>query len=334
MVSVIVPVYQVSDYVERCIRSVMAQTYTDIECIIVDDATKDDSIEKCERIIANANLDHNLDHNLDGKGRIRFKILHHEMNRGLSAARNTGTKAAKGEYLYYLDSDDYIAPDCIEKFVSVVKDDPTIEMVQGNSLMKYDGKESLLGKIKQPIRISNNDEARKEFYNNRDIYISVWNRLLKRSFIEEYGLYCREGLVFEDLLWVFYLMKHLRKAYLYEGITHYYCLRQGSILVDAKPESVRCYVTSFNEILNNLSEAYERDEINGFLYYFIKRYVSYVKIVPEFKETARLYRARAMQCHCWKVYVILSIASILRRFVNPIGILEKLNAVRWKLIDR
>lgn len=319
MVSVIVPVYQVSDYVERCIRSVMAQTYTDIECIIVDDATRDDSIEKCETIIKDFN------------GPIQFRIIHHEQNRGLSVARNTGFDAANGEYVYFLDSDDYITPDCIEKLVSVVKDDPTIEMVQGNSLMKYDGKESLLGKIKQPIRISNNDEARKEFYNNRDIYISVWNRLLKKSFIEEYGLYCREGLVFEDLLWVFYLMKHLRKAYLYEGITHYYCLRQGSILVDAKPESVGCYVTSFNEILNNLSEAYERDEINGFLYYFIKRYVSYVRMVPEFKETTRLYKAQAVLYHCWKVYLVLSITSILGRFGNPLGLLEKLNTVRWRL---
>lgn len=149
MVSVIVPVYQVSEYVERCIRSVMDQTYTDIECIIADDATQDDSIEKCEALIENYD------------GPIQFWIIRHEQNRGLSAARNTGTKAAKGAYLYYLDSDDYISPDCIEKLVSVVKDDPSIEMVQGNSLMKSDEKECPLGKIKQPVRISNNDEARK-----------------------------------------------------------------------------------------------------------------------------------------------------------------------------
>lgn len=319
MVSVIVPVYQVSDYVERCIRSVMAQTYTDIECIIVDDATRDDSIEKCERLIGAYD------------GPIQFRIIRHEQNRGLSAARNTGFDAANGEYVYFLDSDDYITPDGIEKLASVVKDDPTIEMVQGNSLIKSDGKDSSLGKIKQPVRISNNDEARKEFYNNRNIYISVWNRLLKKSFVEENRLYCREGLVFEDLLWVFYLMKHLRKAYLYEGITHYYCLRQGSILVEARPESVKCYTICFNEILNNLSEGYERDEINGFLYYFIKRYISYVKIVPEFKETIRLYKARAVQYHSWKVYVFLSMTIVLGRFGNLIGLLKKLNAVRWRI---
>lgn len=322
MVSVIVPVYQVTGYVEGCIRSVMAQTYSDIECIIVDDATRDDSIEKCEALI------------MDYDGPIKFRIIHHEHNRGLSAARNTGTKAAKGEYVYYLDSDDYITPDCIEKLVSVAKDDPSIEMVQGNSLVKSDGKESPLGKVKQPVRISNNDEARKEFYKNRNTYISVWNRLLKRSFVEENALYCREGLVFEDLLWVFYLMKHLNKAYLFEETTYYYCLRRGSIMVEAKPESVRCYVTSFNEILTNLSIGYERAEIEGYLYYFIKRYVSYVKVVLEFKETIRLYRSRAVEYRSWKVYILLSITIILGRFGNPMRILKKLNALRWRLKEK
>ena len=325
MVSVIIPVYQVSDYVERCIRSVMAQTYTDIECIIVDDATEDDSIEKCERLIAEANLDDDLDVN------IKFKILHHEVNRGLSAARNTGTKAAKGEYLYYLDSDDYITPDCIEKLVSVVNDDPNIEMVQGNSLMISKGKETPLYRLEHSINISNNNEARREFFKNRNIYISAWNRLLKKSFLEEYALYCREGLVFEDLLWVFYLMKHLNRAYLCEETTYYYCLRQGSILVDAKPESVRCYPIMFDEILQNLTTEHECEEINGYLYYFIKRYVSYVKVVPEFKNTIRFYKAKAKQHHCWYVFVVLTIIAVISRFCNPMGILKKLNTIRWRL---
>ena len=357
MVSVIIPVYQVSDYVERCIRSVMAQTYSDIECIIVDDATKDDSIEKCERLIADYNL--NLDVNVlckqseqaranvnlnddlletavaeqATKGRandkIRFKILHHEVNRGLSAARNTGTMAATGEYLFYLDSDDYISPDCIEKLVSVVNADPTIEMVQANSLMKSEGKEVSLYRFGHSINISNNDEARTEFFKNRNIYISVWNRLLKRSFVEENRLFCREGLVFEDLLWVFYLMKYLNKAYLCEDITHYYCLRQGSILVEAKPESVRCYPIMFDEILQNLTTKHECEEINGYLYYFIKRYVSYGKIVPEFKETIRLYWNKAKQYHCWYAYLVLNVVAVISRFSNPMGILKTMNTVRW-----
>lgn len=317
MVSIIIPVYQVSEYVERCIRSVMALSYTEIECIIVNDATIDDSIEKCESLIKDYN------------GSIRFQIIHHKKNRGLSAARNTGFDAANGEYVYFLDSDDYITPNCIETLVSVVSDDPSIEMVQGNSMMKSDGKENPLYRLQYAKIISNNVEARQEFFKNRNIYISVWNRLLKKSFLEENGLYCREGLVFEDLLWVFSLIKHLRKAYLCEGITHYYCLRQGSILVEARPESVRCYAAIFNEILNNLSDGYERDEIDGYVYYFIKRYVSYVKIVPEFKETIRLYQNKAKQYHCRFVFIVLNLVSVISRFRNLMGILKTMNSVRW-----
>ena len=319
VVSVIIPVYQVSEYVERCIHSVMDQTYTDIECIIVDDATKDDSISKCERLIDAY------------KGPIRFRIIHHEQNRGLSASRNTGTKAATGDYLYYLDSDDYIAPNCIEQLIAAVQEDPSIEMVQGNCLMITEGGESQLGKITQSVRTANNNEAREEFFKNRNIYISVWNRLLKKSFVEEYGLLCREGLVFEDLLWVFYLMKHVSKAYLCKETTYYYCLRPGSILVEANPESVKCYVTSFNEILNNLTEGHEREEIEGYLYYFIKRYISYVKIVPAFNETIRLYKTRAREYHCWKAYVVLSFVRLLGRFGNPTKLLERMNSIRWKI---
>ena len=91
MVSVVIPVYQVSGYIERCIRSVMAQTFTDIECIIVDDASQDDSIEKCERLIG------------EYDGPIRFRILRHKENRGLSAARNTGAKAATGEWIFFIE---------------------------------------------------------------------------------------------------------------------------------------------------------------------------------------------------------------------------------------
>ena len=322
MVSVIVPVYQVSDYVERCLRSVMAQTYSDIECIIVDDATKDDSIEKCERLIG------------EYDGPILFRIIHHEQNRGLSAARNTGFDAANGEYVYFLDSDDYITPDCIEELVSVVDNDPSIEMVQGNSLMKSGGSETPLYRLGHAIRISNNDEARKEFFENRNIYISVWNRLLKKSFVEENELYCREGLVFEDLLWVFYLMKHLKKAYLCEEITYHYCLRQGSILVDAKPESVRCYPLIFDEILQNQTPGREQEEIKGYLYYFINRYVSYMKVAPSFKDTIILYRAKAKQFHCRNVYTVLFVTGIFAHLGNPARLLRWLNSLRWRLKRR
>ena len=319
MVTIVIPVYQVSEYVERCVCSVMAQSYPYLECIIVDDATQDDSIVKCEQLIAAY------------KGPIRFRILHHEQNQGLSAARNTGTKAATGDYLYYLDSDDYIAPNCIERLASVVDEDPSIEMVQGNCIMSCEDKESRLYRLGTSIITSNNDETRKAFYKDRNIYISVWNRLLKRSFVEEYQLFCREGIVFEDLIWVFYLMKNLKRACLCNDVTYYYCIRSGSISTEVQKASVGCYAVMFDEIMHHLTAGREQEEIKGFLYYFIKRYVSYVKIAPEFKDTIRLYKRKAQQYHCWCEYVVLSVASGIGNIGNPMKLLGWLNGLRWRM---
>ena len=106
-ISIIIPVYNVAEYIAECVQSVMRQSYKGaIECIIVDDCSPDDSISVAEQLITNY------------KGPISFHVLHHDHNRGLSAARNTGMKVAKGDYIYFLDSDDYISDDCIEKLAS------------------------------------------------------------------------------------------------------------------------------------------------------------------------------------------------------------------------
>lgn len=103
-VSIIIPIYNVASYIEECLRSVMLQTYQGkMERLMVDDCGTDDSIAIAEKMIANYS------------GPIKFQIMHHEYNRGLSAARNIGTLQATGGYLYYLDSDDEITIDCIKK---------------------------------------------------------------------------------------------------------------------------------------------------------------------------------------------------------------------------
>lgn len=89
-ISVVVPAYNVASYVERCLLSVLQQTRPAEECLIIDDASTDNSIALCERLIANYD------------GPTRFKILHHDHNRGLSAARNTGIDAATGNYIYFM----------------------------------------------------------------------------------------------------------------------------------------------------------------------------------------------------------------------------------------
>ena len=326
LVSVIIPVYQVSDYVERCLKSVMNQTYTDIECIIVDDKTQDDSIEKCERLIEVYN--NNL--KLDGKGRIRFKILHHEVNRGLSAARNTGTQAATGEYLYYLDSDDYISADCIETLIAPFKENASLEMVQGNCLRICDGTEGMVYNGKS-LHLLSNDDVRTQYLSYHQIYISVWNRLMKRSFVEDNGLYCKEGIIHEDHLWMFYLMKCLQHAYLCDAITYYHPIRPGSIVTSTdKVTEGNSFQILFDDILHHLSPGKEKFELQNYLYMFCKRYLAFVDVVPSFHQTGKLYRKCAKQYGCWYVYMVLIAIGVIGHLGNPSKILGWLNTMRWK----
>ena len=105
-VTIVIPVYQVEDYIESCLISVANQTYSgEIECVVVDDCGADSSWQIVENFISEYN------------GKIDFKLIRHTENKGLSAARNTGIDHASGEYIYFLDSDDEITPECIERLV-------------------------------------------------------------------------------------------------------------------------------------------------------------------------------------------------------------------------
>ena len=112
MVSILVPVYGVEKYIERCAVSLMEQTYEDIEYIFVDDASPDLSVAVLEEVVARY-----------AKRKSMVRVLHHAQNRGLSAARNTAVDAAVGKYMLHVDSDDYLATDAIEKLVRAAENE-------------------------------------------------------------------------------------------------------------------------------------------------------------------------------------------------------------------
>lgn len=320
-VSIIIPVYNVSAYIERCIKSVINQTYYDIECIIVDDATPDDSITKCEQMIAAYD------------GPIRFSILHHQQNRGLSAARNTGTEVATGEYLYYLDSDDEITLDCIEKLLKPMMEDNSIEIVQGNHIEERDGKEMIYYKGKSPILILNNGEIYKHYFKYHHIITTAWNKLMKRSFIIRFQLYFKEGILFEDRHWMFYVQKHLKKAYICKDITYYYHIRPHSITRGKEKTIGKSYHIIYQDILNHLTRGHEKTELSGYAYGFCKPYCIYVNEVPALKDTYNLYRQLAKRFKCWCVYILLTLVGVVRRLGNPMILLKLLHTIRWRLME-
>ena len=107
-ISIIIPVYKVEEYLNRCLDSIIIQTFTDWECILIDDGTPDISGKICDEYVSKDN---------------RFIVIHQE-NAGVSAARNAGLDIARGEYITFVDSDDWVEPNFLEEqYKDIVSDD-------------------------------------------------------------------------------------------------------------------------------------------------------------------------------------------------------------------
>lgn len=305
-VSIIIPVYNVSDYIERCVGSVMNQTYQNIECILVDDCSPDDSITKAESMISQYG------------GPIEFMILHHQENKGLSGARNTGIKHSTGDYLYFLDSDDEITPTCVESLMRAAREDPSSEIVQGYSCCPLVDPvlpdRERLAKQLLPLSLKSNEDIRLCYYKKTEIIrTSAWDKLVKRSFMLNHNLLFREGVCFEDTLWLFYVFKYITSINLVRDHTHFYHIRSNSINITGNGEIVNApsWVVIYNDVLANLSEGWERKEMAFFADGFCRRYVECRLYVAPFRDVFSLYWKKAWHYGCMMVLMRLMLAYIL-----------------------
>jgi len=183
-VSVIIPIYNTEAYLHECLLSVQRQTMGEFEAILVNDCTPDNSMQIAQQF---ANSDP------------RFRILEHEINKGLGGARNTGMSVAKGEYLGFLDSDDLLPVDALQVLLSLTQDQP--EMVVGNMAWYYQHHLSLVGYINSRLQ----SWATTGLTNLRSLpnvnYYSgnVGNRLFSQKLITEHNIRFHEQLYFEDM---------------------------------------------------------------------------------------------------------------------------------------
>lgn len=184
MISVIVPIYNVAPYIEECLLSIAMQTYSDLEVLLIDDCGTDDSMRIAEAFCENYS------------GDIQFKILHHNRNRGLSAARNTGINAATGEFISFVDSDDYLAPQFFERLLKESKDSL---MVASAPMAVRDGKITIYRQdwITSERTIITPDKFAECFLLEKVCH-TAWGKIARRSLYEQVKF--REGRNNEDTL--------------------------------------------------------------------------------------------------------------------------------------
>lgn len=249
-VSIIIPVYNVSEYIEKCIKSVIAQTYTNIECIIVDDCTPDESLIKIQELLSEYN------------GNIDFRIYHHQQNRGLSAARNTGINHATGTYIYFLDSDDYITDNAIEILKSFIDKYGEVDIVQGN--YTEIGHNEAYNNITRHFYYKK-DEAKICYLNNL-ICIPACNKLIRKNFITINKIFFKEGLINEDYLWQFYISQYIKTLCYSSYKTYYYVYRNNSITTSKNYNPIPTHIYILEVISSILKK--RKDIINiEFNYY-------------------------------------------------------------------
>lgn len=254
-VSIIIPIYNVASYVEQCLLSVAVQTYHgDMECLLVDDCGKDESMNICERIID------------EYRGNIDFQIIHHERNQGLSAARNTGIRAAKGDYLLFLDSDDKLFPNSISALLSLVEKYPDVDMVQGNievephDAWQYD---LLHFSEKSLAEYWNDRTALQKLVLSKKLPMTAWNKLVRRDFIVNNNLFFLEGYIHEDEMWRWDYQKHIRTlAICYENTIWYRIDNQTSIMSNVdKTRSTISNLEIFKRMANFVETEYEKQYV-------------------------------------------------------------------------
>ena len=257
-VSIIIPVYKVEPYIERCIDSVLRQTYRNLEVILVDDCSPDRSMDIVHEHIEASEL---------SKGQ-QFIYLKHDHNRGLSAARNTGINAATGEYIYFLDSDDWIIPKCVELMVGCVKMHPDVEMVYAGAKATRGLEWLSFEKKNLPEYSDNRDWINQTLLKRSVLNMTAWNKLARRSFIIENNLFFEEGYIHEDEIWNFEMAKYVSKIAICKHDTYIYDVREGSIMANqSKLEHNR--LTLLKYFVSHVTRSFRKRQIS-FIFQFIQ----------------------------------------------------------------
>lgn len=210
-ISVIVPVYRVEAFLDRCVQSIAAQTYRNLEIILVDDGSPDNCPALCD---AWAEKDS------------RIKVIH-KKNGGLSDARNAGMAAASGELMGFVDSDDWIAPDMYQHLYDLLNADGSDIAACGVEMVWEDGTPSRM-LTKAGRCVLNQEEAMRAIIEESWLKQPVWYKLYKTALIRDIPF--PVGKYHEDVFWSYQAVARAQRVSVSDKVGYYYVQRSGSIM--------------------------------------------------------------------------------------------------------
>ncbi len=263
LISIIIPVYNVESYLRRCIESVQGQTYHNIDIILVDDGSTDSSGNICEEY---------------AKRDLRIRVIHKE-NGGLSDARNVGIKSAFGDYIAFVDSDDYICEVYIQYLASIFFENEADIVLCGY----FQGEEECFPKrtirYRKILSFDSKDMLRQWHGKYKQIETMAWGKLYKKLLFVDNNIYFPKGYIFEDVYTTHLLVEKAKKIIITNEKLYYYYKRKGSIINTISEEKLKKSLCAQNQRLDFFSksgfqEAYERLVVQRQKQYMLNYYLS------------------------------------------------------------
>lgn len=265
LVSVVVPVYNVERYIHQCVDSILTQTYQNIEVILVDDGSPDNCPAICDEYAQKDN---------------RVKVVH-KQNGGLSSARNAGIRASTGDYLMFVDSDDYWDNElALAEIVSIINEQ-TPDIVCFGYKEYFDDRATYgKGIYEDTLLACKNDENScvRTMMKNGVFVSSSCIKTVKSELIKDHDIYFVEGITNEDVDWSARLLLNTGDFAIYEKSFYVYRQREGSIVHSIKYENLEIMSGNIKKCLSYINGDFDRDLLNNYYNYVAYQYICFLKV--------------------------------------------------------
>lgn len=272
LISVIVPVYNIEDYLPKCLETICHQTYRNLEIILVDDGSTDSSGRICDEY---------------AKKDPRITVIHQE-NKKRGLVRNTGLKYAHGEYIMFVDGDDYLHLDAAKCMIEAINKDGVYDLAIVNWKATKASSEDISSPIMATHRKLNSEDLFKEIQS----YSTIWGKLYRKSLIQD--IQFRNFSMAQDYDYNIRVFQNVNKAILINSILYYYVQRSNSAIHREKSpiEGRKCQVDILLDNLNNLPQS------KGYIsHYLLRELYTYMIMLLNLSWKTEERKSSVKYCH-------------------------------------
>lgn len=258
-ISIIVPVYNIEEYIEKCVKSIMKQTYKNIEIILVDDGSKDNAGNICDEL---------------AKKDERIQVVH-KANGGLSSARNAGMKHATGDYICFVDGDDCIREDyCEVLYNALIETKSEISAVAYKEIKNskariYNSAARAKKEFDDKCTVYNGDEIIVQFLHWKNFRIA-WNKLYRADILK--NQWFKEGATFEDMYFNYKVLSNVNRVAYVNSPCYYYIRRDGSISTTYSEKNLNDFAEAILDVYKEAKEKFP--QLNRHIYYALLQWVT------------------------------------------------------------